>query len=391
MSRAAPSREHQPDATRAASLATAIRRAGASASLAGLAVEASVAVAALGGSDGAAVVIWDGAGRPLESAVDGRRWGFPDVLDRAIHAAARPPAVRPVLRITGFEPRPDRGILAVSDVPGPEGGRGVVALLDASDADPGTGFVAGVGLDAYLAAVGAIAALLGDQGGAGRPFSDARAGLVVDARSERLRIARELHDGLIQSLYGTGLAIRAQAERREIPARGRAAMLGWVDRIDRVIAEARDYVGELEHADDAVEDLGAGLDAIAAGASLAGLDVSTEVTAGDLARPSADVRRELLRIANEAVSNAVRHSGARRVAIGVDLDTADQTARLVVEDNGCGFDTGAARPGGHGLANMASRAGALGGDLDVYSRPGSGTTVRASVPMSGRLASGGGS
>ncbi|MFN8629210.1 MAG: hypothetical protein U0838_02500 [Chloroflexota bacterium] len=115
------------------------------------------------------------------------------------------------------------------------------------------------------------------------------------------------------------------------------------------------------------------------------------MTAGDLARPSADVRRSSLRIANEAgVQHRSGTRGARQIAISVDLDTAAETARLVVEEQRLRVRHGGrsawARPREHGLPR-----GLLGGSLDVYSRPGGGTTVRASVPMSGRLASGDGS
>jgi signal transduction histidine kinase len=200
-------------------------------------------------------------------------------------------------------------------------------------------------------------------------------------RAERMRIARELHDGLIQSLYGIGLLIRTQAERTDLPEKGRRRMHGWVQRIDGLVAEATAYVARLEFRGDALVDLGAGIDAIAEEAAAAGLDVSTEVSSSDDVRLSSEARHELLVVAREAASNAIRHAKAQRLALHVEIDSATETATLTVDDDGIGFEPALHRLGGHGLDNMAARAAALNGSFDVLSRRSAGTRVRLRIPM----------
>lgn len=214
---------------------------------------------------------------------------------------------------------------------------------------------------------------------------DTRAEIGAEARAERRRIARELHDGLIQSLYGLGLLIRTQAEREDLPARGRDRMRGWVERIDRLVTEATAYVAGLESPSDAIVDLGAGLDALAEVASAAGLDVSTEVSTSAEVRPEPAIQREILVVAREAVSNAIRHGRARHLAIRVEVDAADEVVTLTVDDDGVGFEPAAQHGTGHGLTNMAERAALVGGSLDIVSRPGAGTRVRLRTATAGDL------
>jgi signal transduction histidine kinase len=95
-----------------------------------------------------------------------------------------------------------------------------------------------------------------------------------------------------------------------------------------------------------------------------------------------DVEQNVLRIAQEAVTNAVKHASAKTVWIDLHLDP--RTLRLVVRDDGRGFELSGAfvLVGGHfGLLGMRERAERLGGSLEVSSEPGTGTEVRASVPL----------
>jgi signal transduction histidine kinase len=201
------------------------------------------------------------------------------------------------------------------------------------------------------------------------------------ARAERMRIARELHDGLIQSLYGMGLLIRTQAERTDLPERGRQTMSRWVQRIDGLVEEATAYVAGLEARGNGLVDLGAGIDALAEEAAAAGLDVSTEVNSTEGTRLSNEVSRELLIVAREAASNAIRHAQAHRLAVHLEMDPASDTVTLTVDDDGVGFEPARHRSGEHGLDNMATRAAAFGGSLDVLSRRSAGTRIRLRMPM----------
>jgi signal transduction histidine kinase len=339
--------------------------------------------------------LWSDGGRPVAAAMNGERWGFPEVMDRAIEAASGHgsdgikmtvdrPSRRPLFALTGFRTHRARHVLATIRLPAAGGDRGILAILGGDD-DPPPDTESLCLLGPLAAAAGGLADRLSVSGPWAASTSRPANGIVErDASAERRRIARELHDGLIQSLYGTGLLIRAHVNRTDIPIRARDTMRTWVERIDRVIDEARDYVDQLEESRDAVAELGSGLDAIAEEAVATGLDVSTEVTATEHVRPSADVRRELLQVAHEAVSNVIRHAAARKVGLRVEMDPATDLVQLTVEDDGNGFDPAGGLPTGHGLRNMMSRAIALGGDLDVVSRPGAGTRVRLRVRLGSR-------
>jgi signal transduction histidine kinase len=84
------------------------------------------------------------------------------------------------------------------------------------------------------------------------------------------------------------------------------------------------------------------------------------------------------RVLQEAVTNAIRHARARRIEVVMDADGPELT--LEVRDDGCGFDADG-RPAGLGLLGMRERAELTGGQLDITSRPGEGTTVRACFPL----------
>ena len=201
---------------------------------------------------------------------------------------------------------------------------------------------------------------------------------------ERTRIARELHDTLAQSLAGTSLQMEAamgslpdgpgasQTLRHLELARSMVAVgLTEVRRSIWVLrAQTARGSGEIATA------LADGLGQLTAdsGISLT-LDVRGEP------RPLApEVERDLLRIAHEAVTNAVRHSGA--ATITATLSFVPSGVHLEVRDDGRGFDpTAAAAAGLHfGLVGMSERARSLGGELRVVSHPGQGTAIDCRLP-----------
>jgi signal transduction histidine kinase len=92
-----------------------------------------------------------------------------------------------------------------------------------------------------------------------------------------------------------------------------------------------------------------------------------------------DSKQALYRVAQEALHNAGRHARATRVRIALSQD--DSEIRLEVQDNGVGFDSQSAFPGHFGLNTMRERATDLGGRVDIESRPGAGTMVRAVIPV----------
>jgi hypothetical protein len=197
-------------------------------------------------------------------------------------------------------------------------------------------------------------------------------------RSERERIGRELHDGLVQSLYATGLSLEAALRRPGTPKEARGPLRESRETIDRLVEEVRSYVDTLGRPPLVVPQIGAAVDQLAAEAAAAGMDVSTEVAMAEETHLPAAARRELMSIAREAVSNSVRHGRARHLVIQLAIEGG--TVWLTIRDDGVGFDP-ELPAGGHGLLNMTARALAIGGTLDVRSSDAGGTVVRFSGPL----------
>jgi PAS domain S-box-containing protein len=200
---------------------------------------------------------------------------------------------------------------------------------------------------------------------------------LVEAREQ---LAADLHDGILQSLYGIGL--RVEAARAGLPpgASATAHLETALSQVKDTMAEIRRFIRD-ERATGSLsvrwEDTLAGV--------LHGLEVGTgprlaiEVPAALAARVPERIRNELIFIAREAVSNAIRHSGAGRVMVRLAEDQAG--LRLEVEDDGRGFTSGA-NPEGIGLLSMTRRAGRIGAILTLHPGPAGGTVVRLELPAS---------
>jgi signal transduction histidine kinase len=202
---------------------------------------------------------------------------------------------------------------------------------------------------------------------------------------ERERIGRDLHDGIIQRIYGVTLGLD---DVPEIAPRDPAAAAERVDRaIDSLhdaISEIRTFIYGLRPGLDDEGSMGSALESLAEETRL-NTAMRIEVTAGTVVGLAPTVRGELLSIAREALSNAVRHAAARQATLQV--GEADGELRLEIADDGTGFDTGApAGDGHHGLANMLRRAESVGGNLILESAPGRGTRIIVTVPLTERAA-----
>ena len=196
---------------------------------------------------------------------------------------------------------------------------------------------------------------------------------------ERKRLARELHDSVTQTLFSIGLTAEAAAGLVEAdPARARD-QLGHLQELTRTaMGEMRSLIFELRPAELETEGLAAAL--------RKHVDVVRRLHAqeielcveGDRRLPP-DVEKGLLRIAQEALGNAVRHSGAGSVTLT--LAAHDSRVSLRVADDGHGFDPEEAvtRSRRLVLTSMRERAEALGGTLEIDSEPGRGTTVDVEV------------
>lgn len=192
---------------------------------------------------------------------------------------------------------------------------------------------------------------------------------------DRERIARDLHDTVIQRLFATGLTLSGIAGRVEDPALA-TRLQEAVDDLDDTVRHIRTTIFELQRPQiglrsvrrellDLAADSGRSL-GFAVGTRFGGpIDTNVDGAAAD----------HLVAVAREALSNVVRHSGASQVTLEVEASSASVTLR--VRDNGMGPSGGE----GNGLANMASRAAELGGSFSVDGAPGSGCTVQWQVPL----------
>jgi signal transduction histidine kinase/streptogramin lyase len=210
---------------------------------------------------------------------------------------------------------------------------------------------------------------------------------------ERTRIARELHDTLLQSFHGLMLCFQAVYNLLPArPAEAKQRLESALDRAAQAITEGRDAVQELRSSTVVTNDLAWAISALGeelaaheTGDATPAFHVEVEGTPRDL-HPI--LRDEIYRIGGEALRNAFRHAQARR--IHVEIRYGDRQLQLRVADDGKGIDTqflGERRPAGHwGLAGMRERAELIGGSLEVWSELGAGTEVELSMPASAAYA-----
>jgi signal transduction histidine kinase len=202
---------------------------------------------------------------------------------------------------------------------------------------------------------------------------------------ERERIGRDLHDGIIQRIYGVTLGLD---DVPEIALRDPAAAAERVDRaIDALhdaIREIRTFIYGLRPGLDDEGTMGSALESLAEETRL-NTTMQIEVTAPSVEGLSPTIRGELVSIAREALSNAVRHAAATRTTL--QIGEVDGQLKLQIADDGTGFDADAPEVDGHqGLANMRRRAESLGGKLVLESAPGGGTRIIVTVPLPERAA-----
>ena len=189
---------------------------------------------------------------------------------------------------------------------------------------------------------------------------------------ERERIAREIHDGVAQDV-----AFILQHGRRLAGKPGAEAGLGaLVTAAERALDECRHAIAALTRPGDESFVDALTLTAVETAARegrIVETDIDPEV------RVPADTQEALLRVTREAIINAIRHGEAEKIKVRLYLDP---TVRLLVSDDGCGFDVerAAASRGRLGLRSMEARIRAVGGELTVDSQPGRGTRIHASLP-----------
>ena len=209
----------------------------------------------------------------------------------------------------------------------------------------------------------------------------------LEARvEERTRIARDLHDTLLQSFHG--MLLRFQAAINMLPAQPEDAKREFeevIDLAEQAIVEGRDAVQSLRSSITQKNELAEALTALyqelKASGSISAFDLTIEGASRNL-QPI--VREEVYRISAEALRNAFRHSEAQRIEVIIRY--GERNLELLVRDDGKGIDQNVvnelARAGHWGLPGMRERAELIGGKLNVWSAPSKGTAIELSIPAS---------
>jgi signal transduction histidine kinase len=211
---------------------------------------------------------------------------------------------------------------------------------------------------------------------------------IAATERERGRWARELHDESLQSL--AGLRVLLSTARRSPPEEAERLLAQGIERADEAIAEMRRLIADLRPTTLDELGLGAALEALAERLSASdGVEVEMNI---DLDFHSGRTDRRLLaeiedtayRVAQEALNNAAQHSGVDRVAL--EASENEDTLRLLIADQGSGFDPADAGEG-FGLIGMRERVGLAGGTLELTSSPGKGTAIVVCLPAEHRAES----
>lgn len=198
---------------------------------------------------------------------------------------------------------------------------------------------------------------------------------------ERRRLAGEIHDGISQRVISLWYHLLAAEAALDDPATVQRELAKARELATDALAEARVAIGGLRPF--VLDDLGLGPGLESLARSVTGVEVEVDVEPVDL---PTHVEASLYRIAQEALQNVVKHAEATSVLVR--LAPVDGTVRLVVTDDGRGFDVDEVAPDAedrhlYGLVSMRERAEVIGATLQVTSRKGTGTTVEVLVPVGG--------
>ncbi|MBI3874491.1 MAG: sensor histidine kinase, partial [Verrucomicrobia bacterium] len=198
----------------------------------------------------------------------------------------------------------------------------------------------------------------------------------------RSRLARDLHDGVIQSIYAAGLGLESvrAALRSHDDASAEQRLSASQASLNRTIHEVRTFINGLEPEDARHPSLADSLGTLAATMqTLHPIKIDLELDP-DIARSLSDLHQlHILQVVREAISNALRHGQASR--IGVQLrPAAGYHSELLVTDDGNGFNPGERQGSGLGLENLATRAREMKAELQIESSPGKGTRLTLRFP-----------
>ncbi len=201
------------------------------------------------------------------------------------------------------------------------------------------------------------------------------------AAEERARIAREIHDGIAQSIYMLSLQLDRLTDQASEGSELATRLRGLTALSKEALVDVRQYIfdvkplltGELSLA----ETMGRQATEFS---TVAEVPVTVEVKGDEPAIP-VPLRTALYRVGQEGLANAVRHAHASEIELRLEFD--DERIRLEISDDGVGFDPPRRADAGHGLGNIRERIEELGGTCQVRSGPTAGTTIRVEVPVNG--------
>ena len=194
---------------------------------------------------------------------------------------------------------------------------------------------------------------------------------------DRERIARDIHDAIIQELFAMGLELQATAQRSDDEAI-QATLRDHAERLDATIKSLRELIFELRRPPSEQRDLSAEIDDLVTrlgSAHRADIDVAYSGVFAGITESTID---DVLQLVREALSNALRHGSAETVKVAI--SAGELAIAIEVTDDGIGFDLASEEPG-LGLSSMGSRTDRAGGTLRIMTAPGEGTRVTMTVPL----------
>lgn len=201
--------------------------------------------------------------------------------------------------------------------------------------------------------------------------------LLDQSVAERVRLGRELHDNICQTLYAVCLTLESVQKKSGLSGEMDSRMQQCLAELRRLNQEVRTYLQDLEPGRVNGQSFGAALAGM-----LGSLPAEDEARIERRLDPEAveliasGQVAEIMNILREAVSNSLRHGSPRQIILRA--ARSDETVALSVQDDGAGF--AADRRQGHGLDNMRARAQSIGGNLQIESTPGKGTRVILNLP-----------
>ena len=191
-------------------------------------------------------------------------------------------------------------------------------------------------------------------------------------------MGRDLHDDIIQSIYAVGLNLEdCRRVVRHSPDEADAKLTGAIHTLNSAIRSVRGFIAGLEPKVLNGRELKAALKSLALTSDIGTTHIQIEVDSAAAGRLTSVQATHLLQIAKETISNSLRH--ARASLIKVSVQQVIEGVRLEVQDDGIGFDAGAAS-GGQGLRNLSARVREMGAELRICSSPGKGCSILVTIP-----------